>query len=524
MDSAGYETDVVVVGGGHNGLTSAAYLAVAGKRVTVLEAAPVIGGYCSTERPVAAAPDHMFSRYALEHVAVNLPPSVSDELNLQRYGLRYVKPDPFVTVLANDGSVVALWQNLDRTCNEIRRFSPRDAEQYRRLMVVLRDFLLTALPYFNGDPRRLSLTSAVEILRRGIRARKSLGTALRVLLDSPLAVLDDWFERDEVKAAIAMYALFGLAPLDTPGNMGMVFLPMVHEFGLTRPVGGSGAFPEALVQCIRGHGGVVRTSALVEEVEARNGHVEGVRLASGEQIRAQQVIGAVDPVTLISKLVTPNAVPPEVTREVRRIRGMVHNLGIFKADIALDSRPTWPRHMAEFPISDAVLVPSMDFLHRSVKQASAGELPDRPPVQLWLPSVVDPSLAPGRSECLYLSAIVVPREFQDGSEWASVKDKYLDRCLDVVEDYSPGISKRILGTSVLAPDDLDKCADRGNPYHVDMTITALGPWRPTPSLSGYRTPIEGLWHTGAGAHPMPGISGIPGRTAARLVQKAGKSR
>lgn len=519
-----YDVDVVVVGGGHNGLTSAAYLAVAGQRVVVLEARSVVGGYCSTERPVAEAPDHRFNRYALEHVAVNLPPSVSAELHLGRYGLTYVKPDPFVTVLADDGSVLTLWQSLDRTCDEIRKYSPRDATEYRRLMGVLRDFLLTVLPYFNGDPKRLGLKSAVEMASRAIRSRKTLGTAVRTLLDSPLAVLDDRFERDEVKTAISMYALFGLAPLDAPGNLGMLFLPMVHEYGLTRPVGGSGAFPDALVRCIEAHGGEVRTSAQVEEIEVRGGRVQGVRLRSGRQIRARHVIGAVDPVTLMGSLVAPDVVPSDVAREIGRVRSMTHNLGVFKADIALDSRPIWPRHDVGFPISDAVLVSGMDFLHASVKQAAAGVLPDRPPVQLWLPSVVDPSLAPGDAECLYLSAIVVPRELQDGSEWGTVKDKYLDRCLDVVEHYSPGFSKRIIGTSVLAPDDLNGCTDRGNPYHVDMTITALGPWRPAPSLAGYRTPIEGLWHTGAGAHPMPGISGIPGRATAMLVKKNSRSR
>lgn len=512
--------DAIVVGGGHNGLTCAAYLARAGKRVLVLESLPTVGGYCTSEATVPEAPGFLMNTGGIDHIMTNLPPSVVDELQLARYGLRYVDIDPTASYLGPDGACLPLWQNLDRAVAEIARFSRRDADRYRQFATVLADAMDTFLPYLAGHPKQVRPTAVLDVLRRAASHRRSLGTALRIMMSSTTAVLEEWFEREEVRSALGTYAAFVMTPVDTPG-VGLTLIPMMHRWGLRRPVGGSGEFTRVLAECIRAHGGQIRTQTPVREIVVRDGRAEGVLLESGENLRAAHVVGALDPTTLLTKLLDPALLPTEVQAELRGLRVGDHNLACFKADVALRARPRFPRHgNGNEAVVAQAMISSMTDILAATRRAMQGELPDDPlPVSLWMPSLFDRALVPPGSagESLYIYPIATPRVLSGGRDWQVEKHKYLDRCLDVLEQYAPGTKDLVIGTYIRSPEDFPSY--RGHIYHVDMYPWQFGPWRPTPSLSGYRTPIEGLWHTAAGAHPLGGLCGWSGRTTARTLLK-----
>ena len=509
--------DTIVVGGGHNGLTCAAYLARAGKRVVVLESLPTVGGYCTTEPTVAEAPGFLMNTGGIDHIFTNIAPSVVDELGLASHGLRYVDIDPLASYLGPDGVCLPLWRDLDRACAEVARFSRRDAARYREFATALADAVHVLTPYLAGHPTRVRPLDVARILRRAAVHRRSLGTALRILMSSATAVLDEWFEREEVRSALGAYTTFTLTPIDTPG-VGLTLVPIMHRWGLRRPVGGSGAFTRALAEYVRAHGGEVRTGAAVRAIVVSNDRAKAVVLDSGETLHAEHIVGALDPTTLLTKLLDPTVLPDRTRAELRGLQVGQHNLGCFKADIALRGRPRFPEHGAgdEAVVAQAMLATFGD-VKAATHQAMAGELPDNPPVTLWTPTVFDRGLVPPGStgDSLYLYPIATPKQLSGGRDWQVVKHEYLDRCLDVVEKYAPGTKDLVIGAYIRSPDDFP--SHNGHIYHVDMHPWQFGPWRPTPSLSGYRTPIEGLWHTSAGAHPVGGLCGWSGRTTARTI-------
>lgn len=516
-----HEFEVIVIGGGHNGLTCAAYLARAGKRVVVLEALPTEGGYCTSESTVAEAPGFLMNTGGIDHIFTNVAPSVVDELRLSRYGLSYVPIDPLASYLGPDGACLPLWRDLDRACAEIARFSPRDARRYREFCTALADAIHVLIPYMLGHPTRVRPRDALEVLRRAVPRRRSLGAAIRILMTSPTAVLDEWFEREEVRSALGAYTSFTLTPIDQPG-VGLTLVPIMHRWGLRRPVGGSGAFTRALADCVRAHGGEVRTGAPVQEIVVENGRARAVALASGETLHAKEIVGAVDPMTLLTKLLDPSMLPGKVRAELRGMQAGQHNLAPFKADIALRGRPRFPHHGGgdEAIVAQAMLATFGD-VEAATRQAMDGELPDKPPVTVWTPTVFDRDLLPPGStgDSLYLYPIATPRKLSRGREWRVEKQHYLDQCLDELEKYAPGTKDLIIGVNVRGPEDFP--SHNGHIYHVDMLPWQFGPWRPTPSLAGYRTPVEGLWHTAAGAHPVGGLSGWSGRTTARTILRRG---
>jgi beta-carotene ketolase (CrtO type) len=515
----GASIDTIVIGGGHNGLTCAAYLARAGQRVVVLESLPIVGGYCTSAATVTDAPGFLMNTGGIDHIFTNIAPSVVDELRLARYGLRYVAVDPLASYLGPDGACLPLWRDLDRACAEIARFSPRDAGRYREFATALADAIHVVMPYMVGHPTRVRPIDVLEILRRAATRRRSLATALRILTSSPTAVLDAWFEREEVRSALGAYTSFTLTPIDTPG-VGLTLVPIMHRWGLRRPVGGSGAFTQALADCVRAYGGEVRTNAAVQEIVVSNGRAQAVVLDSGETLHSNHIVGALDPTTLLTKLLDPTLLPTQVQAELRGMQVGDHNLGCFKADIALRGRPRFPHHRAgdEAIVAQAMLTPFSD-VKAATRRAMDGQLPDAPPVTVWTPTVFDRDLLPPDStgDSLYLYPIATPKRLSGGRDWQVEKHKYLDRCLDVLEKYAPGTKDLIIGTNIRSPDDFP--SHNGHIYHVDMLPWQFGPWRPTPSLSGYRTPIEGLWHTAAGAHPVGGLCGWSGRTTARTILK-----
>jgi beta-carotene ketolase (CrtO type) len=257
-------SDVIVVGAGHNGLTAAAYLARAGHDVLVVEGKGIAGGFCTTQETIAQAPGYRINPCALDCVLMNIPHRVTDELELPRYGLRFVAPDPWGSFVRRDGASIALWRDRRRTVAEIARFSRRDAAAFERFCAVMRDFWWAAVPYLQDHPTRPRARTLGELIWRTARGRRGIRQCLGTLLASPEQVLEEWFEREEVKSFLATFAAISFLPLQEPGAGAMLGAIVVcFEWGVTRPVGGSGALIAALRDCLVAHGGRLRTGARV---------------------------------------------------------------------------------------------------------------------------------------------------------------------------------------------------------------------------------------------------------------------
>jgi beta-carotene ketolase (CrtO type) len=521
--------DVIVVGGGSNGLTAAAFLARAGKRVLVLEAQALVGGFSTTEELIGQAPGFRFNKHAIDLFSCMIPRSIVDDLDLRRYGFRTVVTDPYATYLGPDGESIAQWRDLDRTCAEIARFSRRDAERYRRFALLLGDAWNAFLPYLQGHPKRVARRTLAETAWRAGRARRSLGPALRILMSSPAQVLEEWFERDELKVILGTWAAAtGQVSLDTPGSAaGMAMAVLSHRWGCYRAIGGMGAVTAALERLILAHGGEVRCNAPVASIDVRGEQATGVELINGERLAAADVIAAVDPVTLFGKLVDPVMLPGDVRDELRAMTICERNITYFTGHAALSARPTLPRHGRERELLAAgyqMLVPSYQSLKDSLAAAERGEVPKELPIWLSFPSICDRSLVPAGSggETLYFMAPVTPYDLAGGRDWTEVKQPFYDHAVDIIDTYAGGVKEATLGSAAVSPYEMARWTTKGHACHIDMNLAQMGPWRPTPTLSGYETPIDGLWQVSAGSHPLPSVNGWAGRTAARtLLAKRG---
>lgn len=518
--------DVIIIGAGHNGLTSGAYLAKAGKRVLVLEARPVIGGMTTTEATVKEAPGFLMNGCAIDMILVNIKPSIIEELNLARYGLQMIDIDPYVAYLTPSGESLSLWRDLDRTCAEIQRYSRKDAEQYRRVVNQVNDAWHVAMPYLTGHPHRLTPGQIGQTLARAAKHRKILAGAVRFLLMPQQQAVEELFESDVMRTTMALWSVASMMPFNEPASSGTIAGYMLtHRYGCRRPIGGMGALSSALGRCIEDHGGEVRLAAPVSRVIVRNDRAIGVELESGEQLLANDVIGSVDPMTLMGKMVDDDCVPEQTKRELRGLTVGKNNLAFFKADVAISGDFELPGYArSDELIRGGYMMFGDDYQYMLDHQVlnKNFKLGDQIPFYAAVPSALDRTLVPpgNKGNTVYLYVPSTPRDLADGERWEDHQDIYLQQMLDVLEKYSPGIQSQVIGTYIKSPAVFSRYVYNSHPYHADMSPAQMGPFRPIPSMSGFTTPINGLWHASAGNHPFPAVHGWGGRTAARELLRA----
>ncbi|MBI4466980.1 MAG: NAD(P)/FAD-dependent oxidoreductase [Acidobacteria bacterium] len=519
--------DAVIVGGGHNGLVTAAYLARAGLSVLVLERREVVGGACVTEE---VWPGFKVSTAA--YLCSLLQERIIRELELDRFGYRLLPKDPAFFTPFPEGRYLLMWADQRQTCEEIAKFSKRDAEVYpeydgflERLARFVEPLLLTSPPDLTRKRPR-DLWEAAKLTWQLLRLpeREMVGH-LRILTQSVKDFLDPWFESEELKVTLATDGVIGTnGGPQTPGTAYILLHHCMGNTGGRRGLwgfveGGMGGVTQALAASARSRGTEIRTGADVERILIRDGRAEGVGLRGGEEIRARRVISNADPRRTFLGLVGEAHLEPEFARAVRNIRMSGCSM---KINLALDALPefkAWPCAGLQPPHRTTIhICPDLEYVERAWDDSKYGRPSERPMLEITIPTTYDPSLAPPGKHLMNIFLQYTPYHLRNGS-WKAIKEAYADRVMDLIEDYAPGFKKKVLHRQVLSPLDLEEQfgLTEGNIFHGEMSVDQLFFLRPLPGWARYRTPIAGLYLCGSGTHPGGGVMGAPGYNAAREI-------
>ncbi|OXR45168.1 Phytoene desaturase (neurosporene-forming) [Nocardia cerradoensis] len=511
--------DVIVIGGGHNGLTAASYMARAGHSVTLFEATGSIGGMTATRALVPEAPNHLISPCAIDAVYWRAS-TVERDLELGRYGLRIIDHDPAWAWLGPNGESLLLARDVARTIAEIERFSTEDARTYREFaqttakMLALQDGFGAGSP---NRPDRETLLAAVRGLANG-KVRHLLGAALTT---SAADLIESTFVSEQVRGAFAaMASILGSITVDSSG-IGLLATAPLHRDGVARPVGGMQAIADSLSECLRAHGGTVQLSSPVDQILVSGGRARGVRLANGEEVIARMVIAAVPP-QVTARLLAGSAVPG--VEALGHAPSNSAGIGCLVIGMALRGTLNLGDHQRNR--HDGVDLRKPTLFYGTLEHVLAGESQARvaqpvtdPPWTATILSATDPTQAPDGQDNLYLYA---PTPVRPEGGWGATRASAEKELVGAVEKAVTGISELEIGRWVETPEDLEHRlgAANGCIYHVDQVVTRLGPLRPARGWGKHATDVPGLVLSGAGTHPGGGVSGIPGQLAARAALRS----
>lgn len=521
-------TDVVVIGAGHNGLVAAAMLARAGLRTVLLERRDILGGACVTEE---LWPGIHVSRAA--YVAGLLRPAVIKELGLTKRGLRLLRRAPSSYTPLPDGGGLLLGPDAARNHEQIAAFSPRDAARYSdyeaflgRVARLIEPQLDRPPPDF-ARPGRNELASLASLAKGAWQLRHELPEALSLLLGPARPTLEQWFESEPLRATLATDAVIGAwAPPSAPGTGYVLIHHVMGETYGERGVwayveGGMGRLSEAIADAAREAGVDIRLESPVQSIDIANGRACGVTLSSGETIEATTVVSGADPYVTLIGLVERSALRDDIARSVQAID---FRSGSAKINLALNELPRFHGRGNGQPTGEHhgtihIGAQDLDAIDAAFAAAERGELPERPVIELTLPSALDATLAPAGTYVASMFVQYVPYDLREGT-WDTHRDLLADRCCNLVDQVAPGFSASVLHREVLAPPDLERefALTRGNIFHGAMSLDRLAFLRPTPSLAHYGVPgINGLYLCGAGTHPGGGVMGAAGRNAAITI-------
>ena len=513
--------DIVVAGAGHNSLLTAAYAARAGFKVLVLEGANQIGGDTTCEE--LTLPGFIHDPCATAHNLIQSNPLMRDnELQLDRYGLRYLYPDPVFTMPFRDGRSITMWRDLDRTYAELSRFSEPDAQAYRTL---LNDW--QGLAAIINDEREPPPRSPAEVMAR-TQAGPLGERGVRIRQASALDIITERFREEHVRAFFAWIAFMTLHPLDEP-ETGVLAFSLVagrQRFSWILPEGGSIRLPLALAQIIEENSGTILTSKPVTRIVVEGGRATGVVTADGSTYGASMAVVSSIHIRHLPEIVGETHLGPEFSAGIARWKPSVT---MFAAHYALSEPPRFKTEAGPMESVTMGGLESIASLGRMLEAFRAGHLHLEQPVVLAItPTVIDPSRAPAGKHTFKLIGFL-PYELAEGPQhWDDIKDEVADRLFESVAPLTTNLSPSIvLGRAVASPLDLERRNPanwRGSCHGGASTPDQSGWYRPVEGWSSYRTPVEGLYQTGACTHPGGSVSGLPGRNcAAILLQDLGSS-
>ena len=517
--------DALIIGGGHNGLVCAFYLARAGLKVRIVERRDIIGGAAVTEE------FHPGFRNSVASYTVSLlQPKVIADMRLADHGYRVIERPISNFLPQEDGGYLKLGGGMERTQAEFRKFSDHDAEvlpaYYDSLEVVadvLRDLAMKTPPNIGGGVRTL-IDGALQGRRLAGLSLEHQRDVLDLFTKSARTLLDGWFESEAVKAAFGFDAVVGnFASPDTPGS---AYVLLHHVFGEVNgkkgawghAIGGMGAITQAMAKIVQGMGVEISLEAPVSRVLVDGAKVVGVKLESGEEIAADRVISNLGPKVLYEKMFAPGDLTPEFKR---RVKGFKAGSGTFRMNVALSELPrfTCLPEPGEHHQSGIILAPTLDYMDTAFLDAKAHGWSKKPIVEMLIPSVIDDSLAPPGGHVASLFCQQFAPTLPDGRDWDDEEVAAADTIIDTVEAHAPGFRASILGQMVLSPKGLERKFGLagGDIMHGNMSLDQLWSARPILGNGAYRGPFKGLYMCGAGTHPGGGVTGAPGHNCAAEV-------
>ncbi|OGA38885.1 MAG: amine oxidase [Betaproteobacteria bacterium RIFCSPLOWO2_12_FULL_62_13] len=528
--------DVIVIGGGHNGLVCAAYLARAGRRVLVLERREQIGGAAVTEE---VFPGFKFSVFS--YVVSLLRPEIIRDLDLPRHGLHILPLESTLTPLPN-GDYLAQWNDHDQNRRELARHSLRDAEaveEFGRLMHEMARAVKPLLGMVPPDPGSLAPRDLLGLARltrhlRGLGARK-FHALCKLLTMSAADYLDEWFETEALKATKSASGIIGT--LLGPRSPGTAYVLLHHYMGEIDGVfrawgfakGGNGSVAEAIAGAARASGAEIRTNAPVAQVLLANGRATGVVLESGEEIRGKLVVSGADPRRTFLQLAGEKHLPGDFVEAIQRYRFRGSS---GKVNLALGELPNFSCLPGRGPhastrlracLRGAISIsPSTDYLERAYDDAKYGNFSRRPYLDIVIPSMIDPSMAPPGKHVMSIFVQYAPYHVNGG--WTNARrEAFGDAVIDTLAEYAPNIKSAILHRQVITPADIEHIVglSEGNIFQGELTLQQMFFLRPVPAWAQYKTPIRGLYQCGSGTHPGGGVMGASGRNAALVILRAG---
>ena len=522
--------DVVIVGGGHNGLVCAAYLAAAGLKVTVLERRHVVGGAAVTEE------FHPGFRNSVAAYTVSLlNPKVVRDLELPRHGLRVVERTLANFLPLDDSRYLKIGGG--QTEQEVAKFSQRDAarladygERLEVIADVLRDLVLETPPNVTAGSWREALPELLRSARLGRRIAKLDMPMRRELLGlfvkSAGDYLDAWFESAPIKAAYGFDGIVG--NYASPYSAGSAYVLLHHVFGEVNgkkgawghAIGGMGAISQAMARAAAERGVEIRTSSAVREVLVEAGRAVGVITDSGEAIRSRSVVSNLNPKLLYGSLIDQATLPPDFCERISQWRC---GSGTFRMNVALSELPDFTvlpgRALAAHHTSGIIMAPSLAYMDRAYLDAKAGGWSKRPIVEMLIPSTLDDSLAPPGRHVASLFCQHVAPVLPDGASWDDHREIVADVMIDLVNSHAPNFKASVLGRQIMSPLDLERTFGLvgGDIFHGALTLDQMFSARPMLGHGDYRGPLKGLYMCGSGTHPGGGVTGAPGHNAAREI-------